>query len=152
MDTILRIISLIFTALAIGLTIWMLVTFRRGRRIRSLVLVISACLSALILIVFTRLSGARLNPVVSIPLLLLGFLVGFAGGWTTKLTRQPGGIVIGRNSWFFLLIWGVTLALAQVLTLLESTLAASVGLIPLMFSTGTQVGNSVNLLIRRLLL
>jgi hypothetical protein len=53
---------------------------------------------------------------------------------------------------FFLLGWGGSLVLAQVLNMFGSALLASIGLMPLFLSTGTQLGINGNLFLRRLLM
>jgi hypothetical protein len=60
--------------------------------------------------------------------------------------------VIGRNSILFLILWGLSLALSQLLGLFGSPLLASLGLIPVFFTTGLQAGLFGHLFLRRLIM
>ncbi|MBN1249393.1 MAG: hypothetical protein JXC32_17160 [Anaerolineae bacterium] len=151
MDAILRFVGLLSTALSIALVIVMLLTFRRERRIGALSLLLSGALSLIMLPVFVLLSGARLNLLVAVPLLLLGMLIGSLRGFTTRLSWR-GDHIVARHSVWFLVGWAISLILAQLLVLIGSALAAAVGLMPLCLSTGTQVAIAGNLLLRRLLM
>jgi hypothetical protein len=149
MDTLFQIIGLLGALFTLAVTILMLFTFRKERRITAFSPLISAVLSLVILPVLILLSGARLNLWLGMPILALGLLVGFLRGLTTQLYYK-GEQVVGRHSLFFLLGWGGSLALAQFLNILGSALLASVGLIPVFLSTGTQVGMNANIFLRRL--
>jgi len=72
-------------------------------------------------------------------------------GLATRLTYKDGQVV-GRNSQLFLLDWGGSLVLAQLLNLFGSAFLASVGLVPVCLSTGTQVGMNGNVFLRRLMM
>jgi hypothetical protein len=151
MDTIYRLISLLSIGLTVVLIIVMLLTFRKERRIGAFSLLISIFLSLIMLPVFIGLSGARLNLLIGLPLLIIGLLIGTLRGFATRLTYK-GGHVVGKHSLWFLAGWGVSLVLAQLLALAGSTILASVGLMPIYLSTGTQIGITGNLLLRRLFL
>ena len=152
MDTILRLIGLLGALLTAAMTVLMLFTFRKERRINVFSPLWSAVLSLVMLPVFILLSGARLNLLLAIPILALGLLVGFLRGLTTRLTYKKDGQVVGRNSQLFLLGWGGSLVVAQLLNLFGSAFLASVGLMPLFLSTGTQVGMNGNVFLRRLMM
>ena len=151
MDTILRLIGFLGAVFTVAMTVLMLFTFRKERRISTFSPLWSAVLSLVMLPVFILLSGARLNLLLAIPILALGLLAGFLRGLTTRLTYKDGQVV-GRNSRLFLLGWGGSLVLAQLLNLFGSALLASVGLMPLFLSTGTQVGMNGNVFLRRLMM
>jgi hypothetical protein len=151
MASIFRLIGLLSAAFTLVMTVLMLFSFRRERRISSLSPLLSAALSLVILPVFILLSGARLNLLLGIPILALGLLIGLVRGLTTRLYYKDGQVV-GRNSMVFLLGWGGSLVLAQVLSIFGSALLASVGLMPLFLSTGTQVGMNGNIFLRCLLM
>ena len=151
MNTVLQLINLLASFVTLAVTVRGLLEFRKERPIRALSLFISALLSLLILAAFTRLSGARLTPLLGVPILALGVLIGFLRGLATRLYRRDGK-VLGKNSMLFLLGWGGSLAMAQLLNMLGSALASSLGLMPLLLSTGTQVGISGNLFLRRVLM
>ncbi len=151
MDTIFRLIGFLSAVFTVAMTILMLFTFRKERRVGLFAPLLSAVLSLVMLPVFILLSGARLNPLLAIPLFAFGLLIGFLRGLTTRLYYK-GGQVVGRNSMLFLLGWGGSLVIAQLLNLLGSALLASVGLMPLFLSTGTQVGMNANIFLRRLMM
>ena len=151
MDTILRLIGFLGAVFTVAMTVLMLFTFRQERRINIFSPFLSAVLSLVMLLVFIFLSGARLNLLLAIPILALGLLVGFLRGLTTRLTYKDGQ-VMGRNSLLFLLGWGGSLVLAQLLNLFSSAFLASVGLVPVFLSTGTQVGMNGNVFLRRLMM
>lgn len=141
-------ISLICTAVTAALTLVMLFTFRKERPVGVLSLLISGFLNLILLPVFILLSGAQLNLVVGLPLLAIGLLIGVLRGFATKLMFKEGRVV-GKHAVVFLVGWGLSMVLAQLLTMAESRLLAAVGLMPLTLSTGTQLGITGNLLLRR---
>jgi len=149
MEIVFQAITVLSTLFTLGTTLWMLISFRRERRIRSSALLWSAALSLAMLPVFMLLSGARLNFWVGLPILALGLLVGVLRGQSARLYYKKGQVV-GKHSWLFLLGWGISLALAQILNLFGSALLASLGLAPMFLSTGTQVGINGSMLVRRL--
>lgn len=151
MDTVFRLIGLLATLFTIAMTLFMLFTFRKERRIGTVSPFVAMVLSLAMLPVFMLLSGARLNPLLALPIMAIGLLVGFLWGQTKRLYYRDRQ-VMGRTSLFFLLAWGGSLALGQGLNLLGSALLASVALLPLLLSSGTQVGINANLFLRRLVM
>ena len=151
MDTILRLIGFLGAVFTVAMTVLMLFTFRKERRINAFSPFLSAVLSLVMLPVFILMSGARLNLLLAIPILALGLVVGLLRGLTTRLTYKDGQVV-GRNSQLFLLGWGGSLVVAQLLNLFGSALLASIGLMPVFLSTGTQVGMNGNVFLRRLMM
>lgn len=149
--TIAYLVGLLSAILTLAITLAMLVTFRKERPVGRLAPLASIVLSLVILLIFSALSGSRLRPGLSLLILGLGIAVGAIRGLATKL-RYREGRVIRRHSPLFLLGWGVSLALAQGVTLLDSTVLASAGLIPLVLTTGTQIGIDSNIYIRSLLM
>ncbi|MCJ7549021.1 MAG: hypothetical protein MUQ30_05000 [Anaerolineae bacterium] len=147
--TVFRLISFLSIGITTVLVVVMLLTFRKERRIGVASLLISIGLSLIMLPIFILLSGARLNLLIGLPLLAIGLLVGILRGFATRLYLKDGH-VMGRHSLLFLAGWGLSLVLAQILNLTASRLLASVGLMPMFLSTGTQVGITSNLLLRRL--
>ena len=147
--TVFRLISFLSIGITTVLVVVMLLTFRKERRIGAASLLISIGLSLIMLPIFILLSGARLNLLIGLPLLAIGLLVGIRRGFATRLYLKDGH-VMGRHSLLFLAGWGLSLVLAQILNLTASRLLASVGLMPMFLSTGTQVGITSNLLLRRL--
>jgi len=151
MDSVLRLVGCLFTLLTVAMTLAMVLTFRKERRIGLFAPLISGLLSLVLLPIFIALSGASLNLCIGLPILILGGVLGYLRGQTTKMYYKDSEVV-GRASIFFLLLWGVSLILAQLLNIVGSVLLSAIGLIPLFFSTGTQVGLNANIFFRRLLL
>lgn len=151
MDSVLRLVGCLFTLLTVAMTLAMVLTFRKERRIALFAPLISGLLSLVLLPIFIALSGASLNLCIGLPILILGGVLGYLRGQTTKMYYKDSEVV-GRASIFFLLLWGVSLILAQFLNIVGSVLLSAIGLIPLFFSTGTQVGLNANIFLRRLLL
>lgn len=133
------------------MTILMLWIFRKARPINHLSPLLSILVCLEILIFFTILSGFRLNLWLSGFLLLTGGLIGLLRGLLDKLEIQ-NGVVLGKMPLIFLLGWGISLALAQSLNMFSSILFSSLGLIPLIFMTGTQAGISAGLFLRRFMM
>jgi hypothetical protein len=150
MDLILQIVTLLGAVFTLVITGLMVISFRKEKPIGVIPTLISVVVSAILLPVFVLLSGTRLNLWLSLPLLVQGMILGGVQGFTTRLYRRKDGHVVGKRSWLFLLAWGVSLALAQVLNLMDSALLASLGLVPMCLSTGTQVGADTTILLRRL--
>ncbi len=149
MDIILKLVGFIAAMVAAGMTVVMLLTFRKPRRITPLSLLSSVLLSGILLPIYVWISGVPINLYVGFPFLYLGLLVGFLRGQTTQL-RYVGDEVVGQHSWLFLLAWGSSLVLSQLLNLFGGGLFASLGLLPVFLSTGTQIGIYGNLLLRRI--
>ncbi len=146
-----QIIGFLSFAFAIVMTGVMLVTFREPRRVTALSTLASVLISLFLLPVYLALSGANPDPRMALPIFSLGLLVGFLRGQTTKL-EYFGDEVVGKHSLFFLILWGVSLAISQLLSMFDSVILLAVGLSSLFFSTGTQVGIYGNLFLRRLVM
>lgn len=151
MDTIFRLIGFLGVVFTVAMTLFMLFNFRKERRINTFSPLWSAVLSLVMLPIFILLSGARLNLLLGTPILALGLLLGFLRGLATRLYYKDGQVV-GRNSMLFLLGWGGSLVIAQLLNMVGSVSLASVGLMPVFLSTGTQVGMNGNIFLRRLMM
>ena len=86
---------------------------------------------------------------VGLEIAFFGGIIGLLLAMTTRLYRE-GKRVMGKQSWLILLGWGSSLLVTQLLTLTGAGLAASIGLMGLVFSTGTTLGRDLNLFVRRL--
>lgn len=149
MDAMFYLIGFLGAVFTLVMTIVMLLSFRKERRITTLSPFLSAALTFVMLPVFILFSGARLSGWVGLPALVLGLVVGLVRGSSTRLYYRDGQ-VMGKQSTWFLLGWGGSLVLAQLLNLLGSATLSSIGLAPVFLSTGTQVGINANLFLRRL--
>ena len=148
MDLVLRLFNLVCAGFTMLLVVVMLFTFRKPRRIGRFTPLLSALLSLLVLGLFWWISGAHLNRWVAWPLFGLGLLVGLVAGGTARLYRQ-GDRVMGKHSLLFLVGWGLSLVLAQMMAWSGWPLAASLGLIPLLVGTGTTAGRELVIFLRR---
>ena len=149
MDLILRAVAFLSALFTLGLTIAVAFSLRRERPLRLWPLAVSGAVSLVTVPLYVILSGARLTVWVSAPVLLLGLAAGALRGFTTRVAHR-GAEVLARESLLLALVWGGSAVAAQVLTLLGSSLLASLGLIPLFFSAATQAGLSGSLFLRRL--
>jgi len=146
--TILSILSSLF---AFVMTVVMLFSFRKPRRITAFSSLISAFISLIMPVIFLAITGVKPDLRLALPFFSFGLLLGFLRGLTMKL-EFVGDQVVGRHSILFLLMWGLSLALNQALSTFDSTILLAVGLGALFLSTGTQVGFYGILTARRLAL
>jgi hypothetical protein len=151
MDIILYILHIFVILSTLIMTIFMIMIFRRARSINYLAPLLSILICLEIMALFMILSGSRLNLWLSGFLLLVGSMIGLLRGLIINL-RYINGRVMGKMPLFFLFGWGVSLVLAQSLNMSGSILLSSIGLMCLIFTTGTQVGISGGLFLRRLLI
>jgi len=149
MNTIFRIIGVLGGAFAVLMTIIAAIGYRKPKKVSLVSSLLSGMIALLSLGALVFLGGIRIEPIIGLPLLVLGLLLGFLRGQAVKL-RWEDEVVISRNSILFLIVWGFSLALSQFLGLLGSSLLASLGLIPAVFSTGLQLGYYGNIFLRRL--
>lgn len=147
MDTIFQTISLVSAVAIAGITIVTLFASNKERCLNPLTLLFSIVVALLMLPVFMFLSHARLNLLLALPLLAFGFIVGLVWGLTTRMYFKRGHVV-GRPSLLALGVWGGSWVLSQISNLFGSPLFAALGLVPLVFTTGTQVGRDSNILLR----
>ncbi|MFL7812654.1 MAG: hypothetical protein AB8I40_03145 [Anaerolineales bacterium] len=150
MAAFLRVIHYIGLISTTVLTIYMVLTFRKPRPISAWGKLLSIAISLALLYFFVIISGARLNPLVGWPLLIVGGLLGLIRGLTLRFSFESDQ-VIARGSWLFLLVWGGSWIVAQLFNYYGTRLLASIGLMPVFFSTGIQLGLDGILLLRRLL-
>jgi len=100
-------------------------------------------------VIFLVITGAKPDLKLLLPFFGIGLLLGFLRGASMKL-EFVGDEVVGRHSWFFLLLWGLSLAFNQGVNTLNSAILMAAGLAVLFTSTGTQVGFYGILAVRRL--
>jgi pSer/pThr/pTyr-binding forkhead associated (FHA) protein len=148
METFFRIVGLVAVVLSCAMVAVMLLTFRKEQPVGRFSPLLSALLSLVTLPLFLLFSGARLNDLCAMPILICGSLVGWVQARTTRLYRSNGRVMARRSLWF-LVAWFASLLLAQFLSVVGSVLLASVALIPLFFSTGTQLGLNGSIFVRR---
>ena len=149
MENILEAIQIIGLIASLILTAIMVFTFRKPRLVTNRGKILSIAISLAMLLFYLLLTGARLNSAVSIPVFILGLIVGCIRGLTLRISKDENGQISARGSWFFLLAWGGSWLLIQILAFWTSNLLLSLSLIPVFLSTGVQTGLDGITLIRR---
>ena len=144
-----NILNILLSLFAIVMTVVMLFTFRKPRRITGFSSLLSVLISLIIPVIFLLIAGTKPDLRLALPFFGFGLLLGYIRGVTMKL-EFVGEEVVGRHSRIFLLLWGLSLALNQWLNTLNSTILMAAGLFALFLSTGTQVGFYGILAVRRL--
>ena len=151
MNTIFIILGTLGSVFAVVMTALSMINYRKPRKVTALSTFLSGLISLLSLTALTVLGGMSINLELGFPLFMVGFFLGYLRGTAVKLNWE-NDLVIGRNSILFLILWGLSLALSQLLGLFGSPLLASLGLIPVVFTTGLQAGYYGNLFLRRLIM
>jgi hypothetical protein len=149
MNSALLILGIAGNVFVIVLSFFLGLANRKPRKIKTVPILLSIVISTMALLLVIILGGLRINPLIGVPLLLFGLLLGFIRGQAVKLSWQ-GREVIGKNSVLFMILWGGSLAISQFAGMLGAPILASLGLIPVFFSTGLQLGYYGNLFLRRI--
>ncbi len=148
MQFIFKIIGFISIGLMILSVYIMIKSMRRDQRIKVRSLLIPVLSSLIFLVLYVViLKSVRLSPWS----FLLG-LVGLAAGilWSkTTLMSLKNNNVVGKRSPWYLVIWGVTIAVTQLLSMTASSGTVAIGISTIFFSTGLNIGTNSSLLVRR---
>jgi hypothetical protein len=136
-------------AIALASTVLLIAAGRKPRPIKPLPVLGSAVWSLAVLSIFVLVSGAWLHPLIAGGCLALGALSGLVRGLSARLTSNQGEVCV-RLSGVSTLLWGVALALAQLLAIRGSAAWAALGLVPLYLTTGSEFVFYGVLFIRRL--
>jgi hypothetical protein len=144
-------LTYVFSVVTLILTGLMLLSYRKPKKFKYSSAFSSIARSLVTLLLFVLISGARLNFVIAVVLLILGGVWGAVRGMTVKLYPLDDQIMV-RNSMLSLAGWGGSLAISSLFSSFDSALLAAIGLIPLFFSTATSVGNKSTVMVRRLLM
>jgi len=123
----------------------------RATRITSRGLIIQIGTVPVFLLVYSLLLGVSVALKWAIPLVMIGTGVGGFWGFNTVLTLR-GNEVFGTRSIWYLVLWGVSFALTQLLALVGTDGMTASGMATMCFSMGTALGMNGGLLIRRRLL
>jgi hypothetical protein len=150
-ETVLNGINVICSGVTFVLTAMVLISYRKPKRFTIKDQLASVALTVITLPIFILVSGARLNIWLGIVLLFLGGVFGVVRGMTVKMYIAEDE-VISRNSMLSLLFWGGSVALSSLMSNLDSALLASLGLAPLVFSTGMQVAINGVMVLRRMMM
>lgn len=150
MSTVFSILGAIGGMVVVALTIISAINYRKPRKIKLLTNIFYGLFALVSLFVLIFIGGIKLRSIFIIPLITAGMLLGFLRGQSVSFNWQ-GNQVIGKNSIFFMLFWGLSLTLSLFLGMFDSPLLASLGLIPAVFSSGLQLGYYLNVNSRRLI-
>jgi hypothetical protein len=126
----------------------MIKSIGRRRRISQRGLLIQLGLSPTFLVVYALLLGVGVAVKWAIPLIVVGLGIGLFWGQGTRLDVRSGETYGTRSIWY-LLAWGVSFVLTQMLALFASDGATAGGLAVMVFSTSAAVGMNGLLLLRR---
>ncbi len=151
MNKIFIILGTLGSVFAFVMTALAVINYKKPKKVTGWSSFLSGLMALLGLVAMTFLGGMRLNLELGFPIFLMGLFLGYLRGTAVKLNWENNQ-VIGRNSILFLILWGLSLALSQLLGLLGSPMLASLGLIPVVFTTGLQAGYYGNLFLRRLIM
>ena len=141
--------ALFFSGLAV---IVGLVVTGRERRITLIGEAIAGGVATLVVPLIMILGGGHLAVWLALPAGLLGLALGAVRGLTLPLRITAGGRAAGRQSRLLLLLWGGTLLLVQMAAFSGVGVLLSLALLPLVVTSGAQMGVHAALLLRRLLL
>lgn len=133
---------------AIGVAAFVMIrSIRRETALRPAGPAVGALVSVLVLWAYVGLLHVEVRSALSWLLLFAGLVTGALWSRTTALTVR-GGVVFGRRSPWYVVVWAATLALSQLLALFASREAAAYGLSTVFFSTGLSLGLNVALIAR----
>ncbi|HKJ28177.1 MAG TPA: hypothetical protein VJ965_11090 [Anaerolineales bacterium] len=133
------------------LMVLMLVSYRKPKKFKISDQFLSILLTLVTLPVYMWISGARLNILIAVGLIILGGVYGVIRGLTVKMYYVDDEI-IGRNSMLSLAAYCGSLVISNIMNTFDSTLLASLGLAPLCVSTGIQFALNGTLILRKLLM
>jgi hypothetical protein len=151
MSTLLPLLGGLSSFFIFVMTIIAAVSLRKPRKISALSMLISAVIAFLVLLVMLLIAGFTINPLLVVPALLFGVLLGLVRGQLVKLSLV-GQQVIGRNSILLVILWGFSQAISLLLGLFDLPIISSLGLLPVVLSTGLQIGYYLNLFLRRVVI
>ncbi len=146
-DIVLRLIGWLTIPLLIVAVLIMIRSIKRQNRLRLSALVIPLVTTLLVPLVYTVILGTA-PWVLAVPLFLIGLGIGAIWANTTVLEMRDGE-VFGARSVGYIIIWGFTFILSQLLALAAGTLLVGFGLSTIFLSMGIALGTNTNLLYRR---
>ena len=112
-EIVLRIITLVAGVISLVMIFFSVRSMRKERPMSKVRPLVSAGILIVVTIGYLLITHAQVNLVVALVLVALGLLIGWGEGRLTKLYFR-GNQVVGKQSGFYLILWGV----AYVLTLL----------------------------------
>ena len=148
MDIVFKIIGFLSIPLLIFSIIMMVRSLKKERTITIRSLLLQVVISLAMLIIYSTLLKVDPPTGWSWVLIATGLLIGGLQSRTTALTVQ-GDKVLGKRSVWFLVIWGISFTITQLLALFGRAEIASYGLLTIYLSTGLSVGANLGLFFRR---
>ncbi len=139
-----RLASLLISVLLIARMVY---TYRRVRPVSRKRCLTGILFPVLILGVYAVIIGTGLPRPALIFIFLLGLFLGFWRGRKTKLWVENNRPWAQHAIWF-LVIWGISYALMQVLVSVAHSMSADVGIGTMCFTTAIAVGSQGNILMR----
>lgn len=146
-EWLLRGISVLLWLVSSALIVLMILTLRRERPLAWYTPLLGLLLAPLVYWAYVVLLGVIMTWWLSLPLALLGLLIGVGTGFLSRL-RQVGGQVYSRRSWWYLALWGFSFIVAQGLAIAAANKFVSGALLSLTFTTGVAIGYNGTLLVR----
>jgi len=119
----------------------------KARRITARSLLIQMGTAPLFLLFYSLVLGVSVAFKWAVPLVALGAGLGGLWGFNTALSLR-GADVVGTRSIWYLVLWGVSFTLTQLLALFATDGMTAGGLATMCFSMGTAVGMNGCLLLR----
>jgi hypothetical protein len=133
---------------AVGVSVYrMVMTLSRERRLRPRDLGLAAAFSVALLVVFVAVLDVEAAG-TSWLLLAAGAVAGIAVVRTAEMRAVGGEVLVKRSHWF-LVVWAVGFAYAQLALLGLAPGGPASGLGAMFFATGATLGSSVTMLYRR---
>lgn len=117
--------------------------------ISTLAPVLSLIATIFITIVYVGLTGAPIDWLLGVPLLLVGLFIGRGQAAATRVYYR-GKLVFGKANMRYLVYWGGAYILTLLLGQLGSAALHAVGILIMLFSLGVAVGSNLILLSKRL--
>ena len=147
----LRLVGIVFVALFILAIFSEIATYRKKKEVKTKNLWISIALSVIVLFIFKWVGGVNLagkywwlNYLI-IP--AIGVVIGFVYANTKKLSKEGDKILSQGNIWY-LMFWGITTALLQLMFLLGIYQGFTIVVYALLLSTSILVGNNLMLILK----
>jgi len=144
----LRLAAILSIPLIIFSVYLMVKSIGRARRITQRSLLIQLCISPAVLLIYAVFLGVTIDLKWAIPIGLLGLGIGGITASSTSLALR-GSSVYGTRSTWYVLLWGASFTLTQILVVFASSGLVAGGLATMCFSTGVATGTNVSLLLRR---
>lgn len=148
MEVFLKILGYLSLVLLVVSVYFMVRSVGRQRRLSLRTLIVPLVSVILFLIIYSLILDISPPAIASAFLALAGLGVGIFWGRTTALSAK-GTEVYGRRSAWYVVVWGISIAITQVLALLSTPSTVSWGLSTIYFSTGLAYGMNGYLLFRR---